>query len=117
MSAHAGGQPRGRSITAKHLCSADSVGPAQTEMIPFRVEAHETVHEAVEEKCGAETCEHSFRGAVVVQCTCGCDILATVVMRRHQEAHSAHSSTGSGEPRWPEWASWCRRITTVARMS
>ena len=34
MSPHAGGQPRGRSTTAKHLSSAHSVGPAQTEMIP-----------------------------------------------------------------------------------
>ena len=69
MLPHAGGQPRGRSTTAKHLSSAKSVGPAQTEMIPFRVEAHETVHEAVEEKCGAGTCEQSFRGAVLVQST------------------------------------------------
>ena len=96
MSAHAGGQPRGRSITAKHLSSADSVGPAQTEMIPFRVEAHETVHEAVEEKCGAGTFEQSFRGVVLVPITCGWDILAAVVMRRHQEAHSGH--LGSPEP-------------------
>ena len=96
MLPHAGGQPRGRSTTAKHLSSANSVGPAKTETIPFRVEAHETVHEAVEEKCGAGTCEQSFRGAVVVQCTYDWDILAAVVMRRHQEAHSGH--LGSPEP-------------------
>ena len=45
---------------------------------------------------GAETCKQSFRGAVLVPITCGWDILAAVVMRRHQEAHSGH--LGSPEP-------------------
>jgi len=43
-----------------------------------------------------ETCKQSLRGAVLVQSTCGWDILAAVVMRRHQEAHSGH--LGSPEP-------------------
>jgi hypothetical protein len=46
VTARAGGQSRGRSTTAKHLSSTDSVGPAQTEMIPFRVDPRESMHMA-----------------------------------------------------------------------
>jgi hypothetical protein len=44
----------------------------------------------------AETCKQGTRGAVRVQNTCGGDILAAVVMQRHQGAHSGH--LGSPEP-------------------
>jgi hypothetical protein len=67
MLPHADDQPRGRCASIEYLRSAGGLSPAQTEMIPFRVEAHETVHESVEEKCGAETCKQSLRGALLVR--------------------------------------------------
>ena len=70
MLPHADDQPRGRCASIEYLRSAGGLSPAQTEVIPFRVEAHETVHEAMEEKFDTGTCEQSFRGAVVVQCAC-----------------------------------------------
>ena len=39
---------------------------------------------------GAETCQQSLRGAVLIPSTCGWDILAGVAMRRHREARSSH---------------------------
>ena len=39
---------------------------------------------------GAETCQQSLRGAVLVSSTYGRDILAGVAMRRHREARSSH---------------------------
>ena len=71
MLPHADDQPRGRCASIEYLRSAGGLSPAQTEMIPFRVEAHKTVHESVEEKCGAETCKQRLRGAVLVRNTYG----------------------------------------------
>ena len=39
---------------------------------------------------GAETCQQSLRGAVLVSSTYGRDILAGVAMRRHREARNSH---------------------------
>ena len=70
MLPHADHWPRGRCAGAKYHRSTGGVRPEQTEIIPVRVEAHETAHEAVEAKCGAVACKQSFRGAVVVYHTC-----------------------------------------------
>jgi hypothetical protein len=65
-------------------------------MIPSRLEAHETAPGMGQFIPRAETCKQGSHGAVLVQNTCGWDILAAVVMRRHQGAHSGH--LGSPEP-------------------
>ena len=39
---------------------------------------------------GAETCQQSLRGAVLVSSTYGRDIRAGVAMRRHRDARSSH---------------------------
>ena len=67
MLPHADNQPGGRCANIEYLRSAGGLSPAQTEMIRFRVEAHETVPELVEEKCGAEICKQSLRGALLVR--------------------------------------------------
>ena len=90
VTARAGGQSRGRSTTAKHLSSTDSVGPAQTEMIPIRVDPRESMHMARQFISKAETCQQSFRGAVLVPNTYGWDTLAATVVRRSQTAHCSH---------------------------
>ena len=62
-------------------------------MIPVRVEAHETAHEAVEEKCGAVACKQSFRGAVVVRHICAQVMLIGVVGGGNQTAQRTHLSS------------------------
>ena len=81
---------RGRSVAVEHLKSAGGIRPAHTEMIQSRVEPCEIMHTAREFISKAETCQQSFRGAVLVQNAYGWDALAATVVRRSQTAHCSH---------------------------
>ena len=59
-------------------------------MNPARIDPRESMQKTRRGWIGAGGFTQGSRGPVLVQDTCGWDILAAVVMRRHQEAHSGH---------------------------
>ena len=69
MPPHVDGYRQTYRIVAKLPRSADITRPAQTEMIPLRVESHARTQNTGQFIPRAETCKQSFRGAVVVQHT------------------------------------------------
>ena len=90
MLPHATDWHRGCSVAAGHLRSVGDLSPAQTEAIQSRVDPRESMHMARQFISKAETCQQSFRGAVLVPDTYGWDILAATVVRRSQAAHCSH---------------------------
>ena len=73
--------------------SADITRPAQTEMIPLRVETHERTQNGGQFIPRATTCKQSFRGVGLMFLTYGWDILAAAVVQGSQTAHRSHLSS------------------------
>ena len=86
MPPHADHWPRGRCAGAKYHRSTGGVRPEQTEIIPVRVEGHETAHEAEHFLSRMETYKQRFRGVVVVQHTRSDVSFTGRVVWRHLEA-------------------------------
>jgi hypothetical protein len=59
------------SATARGRMIAGGVSLAQTEMIPSRLEAHETAHGMGQFTSRAGTCKQRWRGALLVRNTYG----------------------------------------------
>ena len=68
---HAVESSRGHRARAKYLKSAGGASPAQTEMIPSRLEAHETAHGMGQFIPRAKTYKQRWRGALLVRSTYG----------------------------------------------
>ena len=71
MLPHATDWYRGRSVAAGHLRSVGGIRPAQTEMIPVRVDPRETAPVMGQFIPHAETCKQPWRGALLVRNTYG----------------------------------------------
>ena len=107
MSQHAIDCSRGRRITTRRLRSASGIRPAQTEIIHVLVDLRESMQTTGRGWIGAGGYKGGSRGAVLVHCTCGCDILAGIVVRRHPEVICIHPSLLASVGLWAHRSEQC----------
>jgi hypothetical protein len=107
MLLHATDWHRGSNVGAGRLRSVGGIRPAQTEMIHVRVDLRESMQKTGRGWIGAGGYKGGSRGAVLVHGTCGCDILAGIVVRRHPEAICSHPPLLASVGLWAHKSEQC----------